>query len=1206
MSESDYYGYRLHERDIAALQQKQTTSTAGADFSVTEKTIVNNQENQTGPHYFFRPQAIHCGCRLFQEYLLDGYTKMEASRLLYQRMNQKQLRAECYGGLSDAITAGDAATVGHRVVLAPTFIGGPREMNAAYQDSMAMVRAHSKPHFFITATANPKWPEITAALRPTQTAVDRPDIVVRVFRMKLKALIDDLYERGIYGFTVAFAYAIEYQKRGLPHGHILLILDQGINPDHVDEYVSAEIPDPVTQPELYKIVTSCMVHSPCGTANPHSPCMNEGACEKGYPKEFAAETTIPVDGMPKYRRRSPADGGRTFTKRMRDNAGNFTSVEIDNRWVVPYNPYLSKTYNCHINVESCHSVQCVKYIYKYVFKGHDCATMNFKENADNPAYRQNVDEITNFVSGRYVSSTEGFSRLFHYATHKRYPPVEALAVHLENMQRVYWADTNDDAENASLAIIAAACPTSTTLTAWFQRNIHYSNATRNLEPGEVDSRTLLYAQMPTHFTYNTSVKEWVRRKQGCNRRRIRLGTDQEDFSSDTIGRLHTVSPKDLECYYFRTLLCHVKGAFHWRDVRTYSGVEYATFAAACRARGLLADDDEWRACLDEAKATQFPSQLRSLFTIIVLQCEPSDPLALWNEYKEDLSEDILHRHRRDFSDVTIQYNEDVENETLLEIQHQLGAANKTMEEMHLPTPTPMAPAQNATCRTIADEMALSNTPEKRAAQARECDGIVAMMRTNNTVQLALFNEITTSVNQGQGGAAFFVDAPAGTGKTTLCKAILAYVRKDGDIALAVASSGIAATLMPLGRTAHSRLRLLFKVLSTSFCKFTQQVSDETRAVLAAAKVLIWDEAPMTHRHQYEALNRTLQFALRNGEQWGGLTIVFLGDFRQVLPVVPQGRRFQIVDASLKKSTLWRTIEHRRLTMNMRVLMSGGHDRDELQTFADFLLRVGNGTEPVVPELGNEFIKIPDNMCLENPTIENLIAHVYDDLTARCDDALWLGSRTILCAKNDDVDNLNDLITDRFKPEAHMYELLSADEVGPDDNDSIYPIEFLNSLTVSGLPPHKLRLKLGMIVMCLRNMDQPKGDCNGSRYVVRRISSRLLDLEHLSPDGPTGRHIFVPRVTLTTDDNFPFVLRRRQFPVRPAFAMTINKAQGQTLKRVGLYLPKPVFSHGQLYVAMSRVGKRDDIKFCIVPVLKAETLGLQGHYTQNIVYKEVLL
>ena len=338
--------------------------------------------------------------------------------------------------------------------------------------------------------------------------------------------------------------------------------------------------------------------------------------------------------------------------------------------------------------------------------------------------------------------------------------------------------------------------------------------------------------------------------------------------------------------------------------------------------------------------------------------------------------------------------------------------------------------------------------------------------------------------------------------------------------------------------------------------------------------------------------------------FGGLVIIFLGDFRQVLPVVVKGRRHQIVDASLKSSPLWASIDVRRLTTNMRVMMSVGADQQGLAAWAEYILRVGDGLESSVEGLGPEFIKIPDDMCLDEPTIENLIRDVYADLPTKHDDPSWLGERAILTPKNVDVDMINETITDIFRPGAETHELYSADSVGIDDDATMYPSEFLNGLTVSGLPPHSLRLKLGMIVMLLRNIRPAKGDCNGTRYILISVSPRLLELEAIG----TNRRLLIPRVTCTTDDQFPFVLRRRQFPIRPAFAMTINKAQGQTLRRVGVYLPMPVFSHGQLYVAMSRVGKRADIIFCIFPVSAARLLaedGYPGHYTKNVVYREVL-
>lgn len=159
-------------------------------------------------------------------------------------------------------------------------------------------------------------------------------------------------------------YSIQWQKRGLPHAHILIWLVRKITPDQIDNIISAEIPDEITDPELFEIVKKNMIHGPCGDLNTNSPCMIEGKCSKKYPKPLTSDTITGDDGYPLYRRRSPEDNGHTATIRIRNQ-----DVVIDNRWVVPYNSLLSKTFGAHINVEYCNSVKSIKYICKYVNKG---------------------------------------------------------------------------------------------------------------------------------------------------------------------------------------------------------------------------------------------------------------------------------------------------------------------------------------------------------------------------------------------------------------------------------------------------------------------------------------------------------------------------------------------------------------------------------------------------------------------------------------------------------------------------------------------------------------------------------------------------------------------------------------------------------------------------------------------------------------------
>ena len=205
-------------------------------------------------------------------------------------MNQAKLRADLYNGLQDAIQGGaDLNDVGQRVILPSSFIGSPRHMVQQYHDAMAIVSSTSNPDVFITFTANPQWYEISEGLLPGQTAQDRPDIVSRVFKLKLGMLCDELYDKHILGKVTAHMHVIEFQKRGLPHAHILIILTAEDKPktvQDIDSIVCAEIPDPIEQPHLHEVVTRYMAHGPCGHARPKSPCMRDGKCSKRYPRAF--------------------------------------------------------------------------------------------------------------------------------------------------------------------------------------------------------------------------------------------------------------------------------------------------------------------------------------------------------------------------------------------------------------------------------------------------------------------------------------------------------------------------------------------------------------------------------------------------------------------------------------------------------------------------------------------------------------------------------------------------------------------------------------------------------------------------------------------------------------------------------------------------------------------------------------------------------
>ena len=470
------------------------------------------------------------------------------------------------------------------------------------------------------------------------------------------------------------------------------------------------------------------------------------------------------------------------------------------------------------------------------------------------------------------------------------------------------------------------------------------------------------------------------------------------------------------------------------------------------------------------------------------------------------------------------------------------------------------------------------------------------------------------------GNYYFVDGPGGTGKTTLFNALLSYVRSkllmgnEGrhHIAVAVAASGIASLLLRGGRTAHNRFGLGAEVNRNSTCRYNKERNCARTQILRRAEIIIWDEATMNSKHLMHAVDLCLRDIMDNDKPFGGKLVVFGGDFRQTLSVVEGGNRAHEVEACIKSSPLWKGIITRRLKVNMRVLINENEEnKAKLKHWSEFLLRVGEGREKAhLPAAANgkfyskDLIEIPHPIVSQARSPQELISEIYPDLE-RPLDLDNLEDSAILTPMNKDVDLLNQLAMNRVRDDEKT--LWSNDSVvdNGDNSSGFYSEEFLNGIHLAGLPDHKLTLKKGVPVMILRNLAPTKGVCNGTRMIIDKIGKYVL-VARIATGLRKSEIFYIPRIVCsTTTKKYSFQLLRRQFPVRVAYAMSINKSQGQTLKNVGLFLPRAVFSHGQLYVALSRVGDPDFIK---VLVLDTKEQGTVHHrvFTRNVVYKEVLV
>ncbi|KAI5435463.1 hypothetical protein KIW84_022047 [Lathyrus oleraceus] len=408
-----------------------------------------------------------------------------------------------------------------------------------------------------------------------------------------------------------------------------------------------------------------------------------------------------------------------------------------------------------------------------------------------------------------------------------------------------------------------------------------------------------------------------------------------------------------------------------------------------------------------------PYALRRLFVTILIFCEPTDVRALWNEFFTHMVEDYQTANNVVESNLT--------NMLLKDLNELLNLHGKKIDDYDLPSLPPNTIDRGAVPSIIQEELAIDIPNEDIES--------IAML---NNDQMIAFNTIMNVIVQKHSGV-FFIDGPGGTGKTFLYRTLMASLRSRGEIVLATASSGIAATLLPDGRTTHSRFKIPIDIQPSSICGIEKQ--KDLANLIRVAAAIIWDEAPMINKNCLEALDRALQDICSNSAPFGGKVLIMGGgDFRQVLPVVRKGTKAQMISACIVQSHLWNHTKILHLRQNMRSL----HD----QEFAEFLIRIGDGVEPTKPD---DMVRLPLHIAIPwegEHSIQVLIQHIFPDLELHGWDAPYMVQRAILTPTNDDVQKLNDMIIDQFPGEEHN--LLSFDEV-EGDNHNLYQQEFLNSI-----------------------------------------------------------------------------------------------------------------------------------------------------------------
>jgi hypothetical protein len=681
------------------------------------------------------------------------------------------------------------------------------------------------------------------------------------------------------------------------------------------------------------------------------------------------------------------------------------------------------------------------------------------------------------------------------------------------------------------------------------------------------ARRLTYQEFPNHFVLNSDPinpqsKVWRPRQK----------------NTFALGRMTYVGPTAGERFHLRMLLMVVRGPKSFDDLKTIDHEICETFHDACLKRGLLEDDGEWELCLRDAAEIQTGSQLRHLFTTLLLFCTPTQPDNLWITFRDKICDDL--RHKLYELGRTIITQNDIHDYGLHLIDNILRDSGRTLSDF---PPMPL-PLQNWS-DTLSNRLISQQINYDCHEEATTAHQLISSL--NNDQQNA-FEEIMRSIVQRE-GKSFFIDGFGGCGKTYLYQALCHALRAQNIIILCVASTGLAGLLLPGGQTAHSMFKIPIDTLTcTSICNITKE---SLRAdLLRITDAVIFDECLMTHRFCFEALDRTLQDLRDCPRRFGGLTMVFGGDFQQILPVVTNGSRADIVNACLRRSYLWDNMQVLKLRMNMRLQHS-----PENTSFANWLLDVGHGRLTD----NDGYIDIPQSMIVS--TEDELISKIYGDIhkvLLTPPPITYFLDHAILAPRNVDVQETNEKILQKMNGQEIIYH--SADTL-EDEGEGIpndIPEDFLRSIEPASLPLSELKMKIGCPLMLLRNLDPGKGLCNGTRMILLHAYARVLEVIIISGDH-RGEKAFIPRITLKPSSRqYSFTLKRRQFPVRLCFAMTINKAEGQSVKFVGIHLLSPVFCHGQLYVALSRATSYENVHI-LLPITTPTK-------TKNVVYSEILL
>ena len=1166
------------------------------------------RKNKTGAGHFLWQHGD-----IAQEFLLDQSFRVDQQVFSYLR-KQSQLGLLCVTSedVRQCIAAGlkPGEELGKVFKLPVTMIGTPAWYNRKYEHAMQMFHQKGRPTFMLTSTVNPNWPEIKRHRESWQTQPNRPDDTNRVYFRKLKKMRKLIEKKAVFGEVQVMLESLEYQKRGPPHSHKLIsILNAEHTAEFVDDYISAEIPAmpdandqsdwAKDQRRLRELVLKFQTHN-CSSLCKKN---NNGKCRRNYPKPYAQYTIVHHDKETVYRRRSEADGGEVgYTYDKKGNViGRFTNADI-----VPYSPTYMLAWEGHHNMEYCYGVAACRYAVKYHLKGGDYAYLRQGQTNTNIV---DYDEGVMLMKASYRSSHEAHARLYDQKIVRMDHNVVSLHVHLPGQAPQYFRRTTELQQIIAKSLCRDDGQDKDIKYTQFEQYMLQCSKHRKVYcvPAQNCICRLLFQEVPRHYIWHPKKRVWQARKR---QRRV-------------IGFLYPVYPNEPDRFALYQLVLHRRGmgGYHeWctlPDGRVFLKPDGTPdYIGAAIALGLIDDASVWNRTLVEAELTLSPRKMRQLFAQILLsQFSAGNYAQLWQDHIR-----FMYVGGNTIPNMTAFERNRREQIALYVLDRLLARQWQNTTVFGLPAVDPLIAQQyqhtdpdhefffggdfDSDLRPDLTDTSAGNAPQVAPAyhnptQYQLHPSYLGLNAEQQSVIDKVFAAFRANVSDKTVPRLILMTGSGGTGKTHVYKVLVELCQLYEFEALVTATTGVAATLLPMGTTLHSALRLPRDNITSDMTANIKLNSTHARR-LNKARLLIIDEVSMLDRTYLSIINNTLHNILpvgdtRRAAKFGGKVVLLGGDFQQLLPVISGGGLGDQMQQSIRFSEFFNDFDRVYLTQNMRV---GPNQQQFVQTL-DQVGRDQNQT--------GQFA-VPANMLATD--MQHQIDFVYDNGRALHNPA-QLQNCLLLAPKRRDVDELNMEILCRFNPQVAERLFWSSDTEMIDSplNAHIarHDVQMLQRETPSGMPPHELRLKEGAVVVLLRNIDVYRGLSNGTRMTINTIGDELLHCTIVAGPYKNKRCVLSKYCFEYNDKRINGTrlhFKRVQFPIQLAFAMTINKAQGQTVDRLGLYLQDPVFSHGQLYVALSRVRSGDSVTI-FVGDYQAQIAAGQIVEIRNIVMQSVL-